>query len=66
MANQNEQEIQQWMEGIAKGQQQKKVLIFDKNLKKLVAVSPDDPRASRSNPDAAIPFGAEEARRFIY
>jgi len=62
MANQNEQEIQQWMENIAKGQQQKKVLIFDKNLKKLVAVAPDDPRLK--NPDAPVPFGAEEAKRF--
>lgn len=63
MASQNEQEIQQWMENIAKGQQQKKILIFDKNLKKLIAVSPDDPRLK--NPDAPVAFGAEEAKRFI-
>ncbi|HKV56917.1 MAG TPA: hypothetical protein VJO32_01500 [Ktedonobacteraceae bacterium] len=64
MANQNEQDIQQWMDNVARGQQQKKILIFDKNLKKLVAVSPDDPRLKMPGPDAPVPFGPEEAKRF--
>lgn len=65
MTNQNEQDIQQWMESIAKGQPQKKVMIFDKKLKKLVAVSPGDPRLNPNSPDANVQFGPEEAKRFM-
>ena len=66
--NQNERDLQQWMEDIAKQQQPKKKLIFDKKLKRLIAVSPSDVRVDphSANPDDALEFTSEEAKRFIH
>jgi hypothetical protein len=66
--NQNERDLQQWMEDIAKQQQPKKKLIFDKKLKRLIAVAPNDPRVNPrvANPDDALEFTSEEAKRFIH
>ena len=57
----NAQDVQRWMEAIAKKQQPQKKLIFDKKTKRLIAVSPYDPRA-----DEAIPFTPQDAKRFTY
>ena len=59
---QNERDLQQWMEDIAKQKQPTKKLVFDKKQKKLIAVSPNDPRFA--NPDDALEFTSEEAKRF--
>ena len=56
---QSDKEIQEWMEDVAKRQQPKKKLIFDKKTRRLVAVSASDPRA-----DENLQFTPEEATRF--
>lgn len=53
-------EIQNWMDEIAKNQNPKKKLIFDKKTKKLILVSPTDPKA-----DENLEFTEQEATRFI-
>jgi hypothetical protein len=60
MATTNETDVQQWMEEVAKRQQPRKKLIFNKQTKKIEAVPGTDPRA-----DQNINFEAEEATRFF-
>ncbi len=64
--SQNERDLQQWMEDIASRQQPKKKLIFDKKLKRLIAVPPNDARVDPriADPDAVLEFTSEEAKRF--
>lgn len=58
--NSNQQEeIKKWMEDIAKQNQPKKKLIFDKVTKKLIAVPLTDPKA-----DQNLEFTPDEAKRF--
>lgn len=59
MTTTNEQDIQRWMEDVAKRQQPKKKLIFNKQTKRIEAVSETDPRA-----DENLNFNPEEAKRF--
>jgi carbonic anhydrase len=59
MATTNETDIQQWMEEVAKRQQPRKKLIFNKQTKKIEAVTDTDPRADRN-----LNFDPEEAKRF--
>ena len=59
MTTSNERDIQQWMEEVAKRQQPRKKLIFNKQTKRIEAVPEADPRADRS-----LNFDPEEAKRF--
>ena len=59
MATTNEQDIQRWMEDVAKRERPKKKLIFNKQTKRIEAVSETDPRA-----DESLNFNPEEAKRF--
>lgn len=59
-ADQKQKDIQQWITDIANNKIPRKKLIFDKKTKKLVPVSPEDPRA-----DDNLEFTKEEAQRFI-
>lgn len=59
MATTNEQDIQRWMEDVAKRQQPRKKLIFNKQTKRIEAVPETDPRADKS-----LNFNPEEAKRF--
>jgi hypothetical protein len=59
LATSNEQDIQQWMEEVAKRQQPRKKLIFNKQTKRIEAVPETDPRADKS-----LNFDPEEAKRF--
>jgi hypothetical protein len=59
MTTTNEQDIQKWMEDVAKRQQPRKKLIFNKQTKRIEAVPETDPRA-----DESLNFNPEEAKRF--
>lgn len=59
MTTTNEQDIQKWMEDVAKRQQPRKRLIFNKQTKRIEAVPETDPRA-----DESLNFNPEEAKRF--
>jgi len=59
MPTSNEDEIQRWMEEVAKREKPRKKLIFNKKTKQIEAVSDIDARA-----DDNINFEPEEARRF--
>lgn len=55
----NSQDIQNWMEDIAKAKTPRTKLVFDKATKKLVAVPIGDAKA-----DNCLEFTAQEATRF--
>lgn len=57
--NTNQNDIQNWMEDVAKQQKPKSKLIFDKKTKKLITVPLTDPRA-----DDCLEFTPQEATRF--
>jgi hypothetical protein len=55
----NPQDIQRWMEDTANSRPTNKRVIFDKRLKRLVAVPISDPHA-----DDSLEFTPKEAQRF--
>jgi len=59
MSPDNAKEIEEWMKAVAERRHPKKMLIFDKETKRLIAVDPVDPRI-----DGSIPFTTKEATRY--
>ncbi|MBN9501328.1 MAG: hypothetical protein BGO01_00965 [Armatimonadetes bacterium 55-13] len=59
MSDQNQNDVQKWMEEVATQGATKNKLIFDKKTKRLISVPATDPRA-----DDCLEFTAQEATRF--